>query len=92
MSRVRATVRFQGRVQGVSFRYFTLKTAQEAGLRGWVRNLPEGDVEALFEGEESAVRQALEICRKGPPAAHVTDVLIDWERSSDEFKIFEIRY
>lgn len=90
MSRIKATVRFQGRVQGVSFRYFTYRTAQQTGVSGWVKNLPDGDVEAVFEGDETIVRKTIDICRQGPPAAQVTEVLIDWEKCRDEFDGFSI--
>ncbi len=91
MKPVRATVRIRGRVQGVSFRYFTSRTADQYGVTGWVRNLPDGDVEAIFEGRESTVRQMVEWCRQGPPAARVDEVLIDWEEARGEFTNFKVR-
>jgi len=63
-----------GRVQGVWFRASTKEKADELGLTGWVRNTPKGDVEAVFEGEESVVREMLSWCRKGPALAKVTAV------------------
>lgn len=91
MRQIRATVRVRGRVQGVSFRYHTLHTAQVHNLTGWVRNLPSGDVEAVFEGGESQVRECIAWCRLGPEAARVDEVLIDWEDYRGEFATFEIR-
>ncbi|PLX81644.1 MAG: acylphosphatase [Desulfuromonas sp.] len=90
MRPVRATVRIRGLVQGVNFRYFTRRTAIEHDLTGWVRNLPDGDVEAVFEGRETAVRQALDWCRSGPSAARVDELFIDWEDFRGEFESFEV--
>lgn len=89
---VRKSVVVSGRVQGVAFRHHTQRTALELGVRGWVRNLPNGDLEACFEGEETAVRQMVEWCRRGPSAARVDSLL---ERAGDhtgEFVSFDIRY
>jgi len=68
-------------------------TADEArmlGLKGWVRNLPDGRVEAVFEGEKSAVGQMLLWCAHGPPGAEVTDLETRWVDASSEFKSFDI--
>jgi len=92
MRNVRARVRFKGRVQGVGFRHFTTLHARSNDLTGWVRNLGNGDVEAVFEGRESAIRRALEGCGQGPPGGEVAEVLIDWEEFQNEFDGFEIRY
>lgn len=70
--RVRVTVR--GRVQGVAFRAATADRARDAGLGGWVRNRPDGSVEAAFEGAPGAVERLLGFVREGPPAARVEDV------------------
>ena len=67
----RVTVVVHGRVQGVSFRHFTCCRALELGVTGWVRNLPDGSVEGMFEGDETAVDLLVEWCRSGPPAARV---------------------
>jgi acylphosphatase len=91
MKPVRATVRIKGLVQGVNFRYFTRRTALQQGVTGWVRNLPNGDVEACFEGREGDVRQVLEWCQQGPSAARVDELLIDWEEYRGEFEEFEVR-
>ncbi|BCA80538.1 acylphosphatase [Desulfuromonas sp. AOP6] len=90
MNKVRASVRFRGRVQGVNFRAHTQKICRQHHLTGWVRNLPDGDVQALLEGRESDIRSALEACRRGPDAAKVDDVTIDWEEYRDEFASFDI--
>jgi len=90
--KVRAHVYVSGRVQGVFFRHETRREAKMRGVKGWVRNLPDGRVEAVFEGEEEAVKQLIEFCRHGPPGAKVTDVEVRWEDYRGEFKDFEIRY
>jgi acylphosphatase len=89
---VRAHVYVSGRVQGVFFRYETKGLADELGVKGWVRNLPDGRVEAVFEGEEELVRRMVEFCKKGPPGARVTDVKVEWEEYRGEFNRFSIRH
>lgn len=74
MERIRTHVIVSGRVQGVWFRESTRRTAEELGLSGWVRNLPDGRVEAEFEGSRDAVEQALAFVREGPEHARVDDV------------------
>ncbi|HUF59957.1 MAG TPA: acylphosphatase [Actinomycetota bacterium] len=69
MRRVR--VRLSGRVQGVFFRASCAERADDLGLGGWIRNVPGGGVEAVFEGTESAVAQMVSWCREGPPLARV---------------------
>ena len=91
MKPVRAAVRIRGRVQGVSFRYFTHRTAEAHHVTGWVRNLPDGDVEALFEGRESDVRAVIDWCRRGPDGARVDEISINWEDSRGEFEDFSVR-
>jgi len=87
---MRATTRIRGRVQGVSYRYFTRRTALELGLSGWVRNLQGGDVEAVFEGSEQNIRAMLEWCKQGPAASRVDEILVDWEDGTGEFDGFEV--
>jgi acylphosphatase len=91
MKPIRATVRIRGRVQGVSFRYYTSRTAERHHVAGWVRNLPDGDVQAVFEGRESDVRQVVDWCRQGPGGARVDEISIDWEEYRGEFDSFEVR-
>ena len=67
---IRAHVFISGRVQGVNFRWYTQHKAQQLGLSGWVRNLWDGRVEAVFEGSEPAVRQAVAWCHTGERPAH----------------------
>jgi acylphosphatase len=88
----RAQVLVTGRVQGVFFRQSTVEMAQGLGLSGWVRNLVDGRVQALFEGERMAVEQALAWCRQGPPRASVDDLAIEWLEGPAEHTEFAIRY
>ncbi len=87
-SRVRVIV--SGRVQGVFFRSATRDEAEIRNVSGWVKNLQDGRVEATFEGEEEAVEQLVEFCRKGPPNAVVRDVEVVWEAYRAEFTGFRI--
>jgi len=75
--RTRAHVYVSGRVQGVFFRDTTRQTAQAEGVDGWVRNLEDGRVEAVFEGPPDAVDAMVEFCHEGSPAARVSDVDVD---------------
>jgi len=88
----RANVRFHGRVQGVCFRAFTREQAEKNRLTGWVRNCADGSVEAVFEGDEAAIRQVLGRCKQGPPGAEVTRVETDWQEATGDFDRFAIRY
>jgi len=81
-----------GMVQGVFFRSETRDEAKKLGVKGWVRNLSDDRVEAVFEGEEKSVKELIEFCRRGPPGARVTDVDIIWENYTGEFRNFEVRY
>ena len=86
----RTHVWFSGRVQGVFFRANTRKKALELGVDGWVRNLPDGRVEAVFEGDEPLVMELIDWCSKHQPYAHVDDVKIEWEEP-EGLRGFEIR-
>ena len=81
----RAHVLVSGRVQGVFFRSSIREQAFELGVKGWVRNLPDGQVEAVFEGEEEVVKKLIEFCRQGPPRARVSNVDVTWETYVGEF-------
>ena len=84
----RVSVIIHGRVQGVAFRHYTCQEALELGVTGWVRNLPDGSVEGLFEGNEDAVAALVEWCRSGPPAAQVDRLEISTGSYSGEFNSF----
>lgn len=92
MERVRAKVRVYGIVQGVFFRANTKRVADSLGLSGYVRNMPDGSVEAVFEGDKDSVEKAIEWCRKGPPLAVVEKVEVEWEPYKGEYKGFYIKY
>jgi acylphosphatase len=70
----RVRVRIRGHVQGVWYRGWTADQARALGLAGWVRNRSDGSVEAVFAGLEGSVREMVELCRSGPPAARVDEV------------------
>ena len=84
----RAHVLISGIVQGVNFRYYTCQQADRLGVVGWVRNLLNGRVEAVFEGEQSAVENMLEWCREGPRSARVEHLEIEWETPTGAFTRF----
>lgn len=82
----------EGSVQGVGFRYFTWRTAKRFGLTGWVRNLPDGRVEALAEGDSARLSQFEAELRRGPSMASVTNLLeAQIPDESERFNSFEIR-
>jgi acylphosphatase len=87
--RLHATI--HGYVQGVSFRYYTFKQATSLGAVGWVRNLWDGRVEVVAEGERGALDQLLAWLRRGPPAAEVEAVDVQWETPTGKFRQFEVR-
>ena len=82
---------FRGRVQGVNFRAYCRENALELELTGWVRNLPDGSVEAVFEGEREVVERAIEWNCAAQPSARVTNHRITWSEPTGEFPTFEIR-
>lgn len=90
--KTRAHVFVGGTVQGVFFRSETQSEARKRDLKGWVRNMPDGRVEAVFEGEETSVKALVEFCRRGPPGAIVTDVEVRWEDYKGEFDTFDMRH
>lgn len=90
--KIRAHVFIQGKVQGVYFRQNTGIVATGHGVNGWVRNLHDGRVEAVFEGEETNVGKVIEWCRTGPAKAVVDDVKIKYENYAGEFQDFKVSY
>ena len=92
MSDQSLTVKISGQVQGVWFRASTRDEAIRLGLTGWVRNLPDGRVEAVFEGPEEKLNQMLAWCWQGPPGAKVARVEEGWSEVSGQFKTFGVRY
>ncbi len=81
-----------GRVQGVFFRATTRDEARKRGVKGWVKNLSDGRVEAVFEGEREDVEEMIDFCHEGSRPARVEDVEVNWEEYQEEFSGFEIRY
>ncbi len=89
MQRIQARV--EGGVQGVGFRYHTLRHAQDLGLSGWVRNLPDGSVELEAQGPEKAIHKFLEFLERGPSAARVSRVTAHPRPVEAEESGFQIR-
>jgi acylphosphatase len=81
-----------GRVQGVGFRFFVLQQAVGLGLSGWVRNIEDGMVEVLAEGETLSLAELLAALNRGPDAAFVRDVKVHYSPATGEFRDFDIRY
>jgi acylphosphatase len=92
MDRTRARVFINGRVQGVFFRAFTREVASGLGLDGWVKNLRDGRVEAVFEGEKQVIEQAIRECHAGPPGSAVSHIDVQWETYRGDEQGFSIRY
>lgn len=86
-----ARVFITGFVQGVGYRQFVKHSARRIGLAGWVRNLPDNRVEAIFQGSEKQIKNIISICRKGPFLSEVKDIVVEWkDQSTGTFKTFEI--
>ncbi|MDK1020639.1 MAG: acylphosphatase [Candidatus Hydrogenedentes bacterium] len=81
-----------GLVQGVGFRYAMYRHAGSLGLMGWVRNTPDGRVEALVEGEREVLERMLEWCRRGPVLSRVDKVDSTWTQATKSFEGFEITF
>ncbi len=88
--KARVHVVIEGRVQGVFFRASTRDEARARGLGGWVRNLPDGRVEAVFEGDKAVVENMLAWCRQGPPYAYVDDIVEDWQPYQGDLLDFRV--
>ncbi|MDP6558514.1 MAG: acylphosphatase [Candidatus Binatia bacterium] len=88
---VRVHLIIQGRVQGVFFRNSTQEEATRLKLKGWVRNCPDGSVEALAEGKKRDIEEWIHWCRNGPPRARVLNVNIRWNPYEGGFLDFQIR-
>jgi acylphosphatase len=88
---VRAEIRVNGLVQGIGFRYFVIRQAQNLGVKGFVQNLYTGEVLTVAEGDRSLVEELVNKIRIGPSHAHVKNCRVEWSESKDEFIIFEVR-
>lgn len=92
MNKIRRHLDIYGRVQGVAYRYSMCQEATHLDLTGWVRNLPDGRVEAMIEGEEDKVEELIQWCYKGPPGAKVLRVNVSTRIHQGEFVWFGISY
>jgi acylphosphatase len=81
-----------GRVQGIGFRYFVVEHALALGLRGFARNLSNGDVEVLAQGPRSALERLLLLLRQGPSPAYVTEVTTTWRQPTEHVSGFHVRW
>jgi len=90
--KARARIVVSGRVQGVFFRDHTRRWASSLNLTGWVRNLSDGRVEALAEGDKEDIEKLAAKLQEGPPLAHVDNVEVEWEDYKGDFKDFRITY
>ena len=81
-----------GLVQGVNFRYFVLRRADELGLTGYARNLRDGSVEVVAEGDKEKLQSLLEQLKIGPRSAHVKQVKVEWTDHSGSYRDFDIRF
>jgi len=88
---IRAHLFVSGKVQGVFFRATTRSEAIKINVVGWVRNVSDGRVEAVFEGKRENVKQMIDFCRVGPRAAHVSRTDVRWEKYLGEFTDFKIK-
>ena len=88
--KTRAHVYISGRVQGVFFRNSVADLADGLDIAGWVRNLSDGRVETLLEGEKVNVEKVVEFCRRGPPGAYVRELEVQWADWRGEFTGFKI--
>jgi len=92
MPKTRAKLIIKGMVQGVNFRYYTQREAHKRHLTGWVRNLADGSVAAVFEGEEENVEAMIQWCHHGPPSAQVTELIVQPEEYRGEFQSFSVKF
>ena len=88
----RAQLRITGDVTGVGYRYWAYTNAKRLGLTGFVRNVENGVVEAVIEGDEARVKEMIELCKNGPEVSFVKKVDVIWHEASGEFYVFEIRH
>lgn len=92
MENVRVLLLIEGKVQGVFYRAFTRDIAFRLTLSGWVKNLPDGRVEAVFEGDKEAIEGAIRECLKGPYGAKVSNIDVRWEKFIGDLNGFAIKY
>ena len=90
--KIRVHIFVSGRVQGVWFRENTQKKAQKLRVTGWIKNLVDGRVEAIFEGEREKIEEMIKWVSKGPFLAKVNGLDVEWQEYKGEFENFGIRY
>jgi acylphosphatase len=88
----KARLLIKGRVQGVGFRWFVYTRARELGLKGSVRNLADGNVETIAEGEQIKIAALIDEIRKGTSFSRVVDLMVEWRNFSGEYNSFDIVY
>ena len=88
----RVRVFYSGNVQGVGFRFTAIRIANILGAKGWVRNLRDGRVELVAEGEEEKLREFLNELKTGPLRYYISDTDIDWQDFKNEFEAFDIKF
>lgn len=79
-----------GFVQGIGFRAFIKHNAEQLGITGWVRNLPDGRVEAVLQGDKEKIKKLIELCNKGPFLAEVEELVVEWEGKGSEYSDFKV--
>jgi len=90
--KIKAHIIVQGRVQGVGFRHFSYRHALKFKLTGYVRNLPNAQVESIVEGNKNRIADYIELLKVGPSFADVTHIDIRWSQRTGEFSNFEVRF
>ena len=88
----RVHILVKGIVQGVGFRHATIIAARQLALAGWVKNLPDGAVEIIAEGEDEDLKQLIQWCRQGPPASRVDDVTSAWASFQGNLQEFTVKW
>ena len=83
-------IKITGKVQGVGFRYFVLRQAQELGITGWVSNKSNGHVEAMAQGDKEDLDQFIAKVKQGPAFSRVDDLILNWEDGQENYTSFEI--
>ncbi len=78
-----------GYVQGIGYRQFVKSNAQRLGLTGWVRNLSDGRVEAIVQGDKEKIEELITLCKTGPMLSEIKDVEVKWEEAAEEFSSFD---
>ena len=91
MSLQKAELVISGVVQGVGFRYFVYRIAQQLGVVGWVRNLPDGRVQVVAEGDRCLLESIIEELKVGPRMAHISNVAVKWSEATGKYRSFEVQ-